>query len=165
MQVIHSAIHKFMVFCIILPGLALLCHACGAVNLGKWRGVEVTPTGEKFYLVKDVFLTGGSVYNRKELFDHTINDVVSLYFTPKDERNRYVAESIWYDPMGVEFRTIRQTYDVKEENKSGEERAKSGTTRIHSMSTEEMAKHKPGMWKVALFLDGELVRRLSFTVR
>jgi hypothetical protein len=165
MHVFHSAIHRFLIFCIVLPGFALLCHACGAVNIGKWRGIDVTPKGEKFYLVKDVFLTSGSAYHRKELFDHTMNDSVNLYFSPKDERNRYVAESIWYDPTGVEFRTIRQTYDVKEENKTGEERPKGGTTRVHSMSTEEMAKHKPGMWKVALYLDGDLVRRLNFTVR
>jgi len=25
--------------------------------------------------------------------------------------------------------------------------------------------HKPGLWKVVLYLDGELARRMTFTVR
>jgi hypothetical protein len=143
----------------------LLTTGCGAFNIGKWQPLVHTPSDEKYWLVKDIFLTAGSAYTRKDTFDHNMNEVVNLFFLPKDERNRYVAESRWFDPSGQEYRTIRRTYDMQQERGEGEERDKKGTTRIHTMSTRELVNHKPGMWKVALYLNDELVRRLSFTVR
>ncbi len=143
----------------------LLTTGCGAFNVGKLQWLVHTPSDEKYWMVKDIFLTAGSAYTRKDTFDHNMNEVVNLFFMPKDERNRYVAESRWYDPAGVEYRTIRTTYDMQQERSGGEERDKKGTTRIHTMSTRELVDHKPGMWKVALYLNDELVRRLSFTVR
>jgi hypothetical protein len=92
-------------------------------------------------------------------------DTVNLYFIPKNEKNVYKAESVWFDPMGQEYRTIRQTYDLQQETKKGDDRQKGGSTRVHTMTTRELYNHKPGLWKVALYLDDQLVRRLSFTVR
>ncbi|HMK35236.1 MAG TPA: hypothetical protein VK463_09235 [Desulfomonilaceae bacterium] len=143
----------------------LFLEGCGVINVGKWKGIETTGRDESYYLVKDVFLTPGSAYTRKDSFDHSMNESVNLVFTPRDERNHYVAESKWFDPSGQEFRTIRKTYDVRQEAKSGEERTKSGTVRMHTMSTKEMVDHKPGMWKVELYLDDKLARRLTFSVR
>lgn len=143
----------------------LFSAGCGVFNLGKWKGIERTADDESYYMVKDIFLTAGSAYSRKDAFDHNMNDVVNLFFTPKEEKNHYVAETRWFDPSGQEFRTVRQTYDVQQENKIGAERKKEGTTRVHSMSTKELVNHKPGTWKVALYLDGTLVRRLDFSVR
>jgi hypothetical protein len=143
----------------------LLVSGCGAVSIGKWKGLEHTPSDENYWLVKDIFLAAGSAHTRKDTFDHNMHEDVNLFFIPKDERNYYVAESRWIDPSGQEYRTIRTTYDMKEERKTGEERDKKGTTRIHNMSVRELVNHKPGMWKVALYLNDKLVRRLSFTVR
>ncbi len=36
---------------------------------------------------------------------------------------------------------------------------------MHTIPTAELYKHKPGLWKVSLFLDGKLARRLSFSIR
>jgi hypothetical protein len=148
-----------------LPLIILFLAGCGAFNMGKWKGLERTASDERFYLVKEAFLTGGSAYARKETFDHNMNESVNLFFIPKNEKNHYVAETRWFDPAGQEYRTIRQTYDVQQEHKTGGERRKEGTTRVHSMSTKELVNHKPGAWKVALYLDGALVRRLDFIVR
>lgn len=147
-----------------IPLGILFLTACGAVNLGKWKGIERTATDENFYLVKDIFLTAGSSYIRKDHFDHNMNEAVNLVFTPRDEKNQYVAETRWYDPSGQEYKTIRKTYDVREESKRGDERSKSGTTRVHSISTKELFDHKPGLWKVELYLEGKLVRRLTFSI-
>ena len=138
---------------------------CGAINLGKWKGFERTASDEQYYLVKDIFLTAGSAFSPKEVFDHGLADTVNLYFIPKNEKNVYKAESVWFDPMGQEYRTIRQTYDLQQETKKGDDRQKGGSTRVHTMTTRELYNHKPGLWKVALYLDDQLVRRLSFTVR
>ncbi len=139
--------------------------SCGAINPGKWKGVERTAKDEKYYLVKDVFLTSGSAYSSKEIFDHNMNESINLIFTPTNEKNHYVTESIWIDPSDMEYRTIRLTHDVQEESKKDMERKKGGTPRVHTMSTTELYNHKPGLWKVALYIDGELARRLTFTVR
>jgi hypothetical protein len=138
---------------------------CGAINLGKWKGLERSSRDEEYYLVKDMFLTAGSAYAPKELFDHNVNESVNLFFTPRNEPNVYTAESVWYDPTGLEFRTIRTTYDKQKETGKGEERQSTGTTRIHSMPTKELFQHKPGVWKVELHLDGKLARRMAFSVR
>jgi hypothetical protein len=145
--------------------LQMLATGCTWVNLGKWRGIERVPADEQYYLLKDVLLTASSAYNPKEVFDHNMNDTVNLLFSPKNEKNHYVAESVWYDPSGAEFRTIRVTYDKKAEQREGMERPSAGSSRIHTIPTRDLYNHKPGIWKVALKLDGELARRLTFTVR
>jgi hypothetical protein len=135
------------------------------INIGPIKPLVIPPPDERHYLLKQVFLTPNSVYNAKEVFDHNMNETVNLMFSPKDEKNSYVAESIWYDPSGNEYKTIRITYDKKREQREGIERTGSSTSRIHTMPTRELYNHKPGMWKVALKLDGELARRLNFTIR
>lgn len=142
-----------------------LTAGCGVINPGKWKGIERTSADEKYYLVKDVMLTPGSTYLSKEIFDHNMNDSINLVFTAVNERNRYVAESRWIDPLGAEYRTIRATYDKQVESKQDFDRKKAGTPRVHSITTKELFEHKPGLWKVVLYLDGELARRLTFTVR
>jgi hypothetical protein len=151
-----------LIFAIIMM---LGATGCGVINLGRWKGLEFSGKDEHYYMVKDIFLTAGSAYSPKEVFDHNINESVNLFFTPRNETNHYTAESIWYDPSGSEFRTIRLTYDKQKDQKKGDDWKDSGTTRVHSLSTKEMVDHKPGLWKVALFLEGKLVRKLSFTVR
>jgi hypothetical protein len=150
---------------LVLASTLLLLAGCGMFNLGKWKGIEKVSSDEKYYLVKDAFLTAGSAYNRKETFDHNMNESVNLFFTLKMEPNTYVTESVWYDPNGEEFRKIRTTYDAQKETKKGDDRQASGTTRIHSMATKELYDHKPGLWKVALYIDKDLVRRLTFSLR
>lgn len=144
---------------------SFMSASCGVINPGKWKGIERTSADEKYYLVKDVILTPGSTYLSKEIFDHNMNDGINLIFTVVNEKNRYVAESRWIDPLGAEYRTIRATYDKQVESKQDFDRKKSGTPRVHSITTKELFEHKPGLWKVALYLDGELARRLTFTVR
>jgi hypothetical protein len=89
---------------------------------------------------------------------------VTLFFVPRHEPNRYVSKTVWHDPMGQEFRVIRKTYDLAQESKKGEERDRNGTMRMHSMPVGELHRHKPGRWKVELFLDGVLARTCPFTV-
>jgi hypothetical protein len=137
----------------------------GAINVGKWKGIERAGSDEEYYLAKDIFLTAGSAYNQRNSFDHFMHESVNVFFVPRHETNTYILETIWYDPTGQEFRTIRTTYDKQREIAKGEERSEHGTTRVHSMSTKELFNHKPGSWKVALYLDGKLVRKLDFTVR
>ena len=138
---------------------------CGMVNLGKWKGIESSASDEYYYLVKDVYLSPGSAIGAKDNFDHNIHSMVNLCFTPRNETNHYTAESIWYDPSNIEYRKIRETYDSQKESKKGQNRNPKGTMRIMSMPTEELYNHKPGLWKVELFLDDKLARRLTFTVR
>jgi hypothetical protein len=145
--------------------VVLFSGGCGAVNVGKWRGIERAAPDEAYYLVNDVFLTASSAYSRREVFDHNLNDSVHLYFTPRDEKPTYVTKSVWQDPDGQEYRTIRATYDKAREQKRGIERTKKSTPRVHTMPTKELYAHKPGMWKVSLYIDGQLVRRLTFLVK
>jgi hypothetical protein len=148
----------FMILLALLSGFDI-------INPGKPLWIAKTAPDEKYYLAKDVYLTAGSAYSRKESFDHAMNDNVNLCFIPNNERNHYAAESTWYDPKGQEYRTIRQTYDLADEARKDYDRPKGGSTRVHSMTTKELADHKPGMWKVTLRIDNELVRRLEFFVR
>jgi hypothetical protein len=150
---------------LVLASTLLLLGGCGMFNLGKWKGIETSAADEKYYLVKDIFLTAGSAYNRRETFDHNMNESVNLFFTPKMEPNTYTTESIWYDPNGAEYRTIRATYDAQKESKKGNDRSNTPTTRVHSMPTKELYDHKPGLWKVALYIEKDLVRRLTFSIR
>ncbi len=140
-------------------------EGCGMINPGKWKGIETTSSDEYYYLVKDVFLSPGSAYAAKDHFDHNVNELVNLFFVPRNETNQYTAETIWFDPSDQEFRKVRQTYDTKSESKQGINRDSKGTTRVHSMPTAQLFNHKPGLWKVQLYLDGKLARRLNFTVR
>jgi hypothetical protein len=150
-----------------LLSLFLVCWlaGCGVINLGKWKGIEHTSSSEYYYLVKDIYLSPGASIGAKETFDHNVHSLVNLYFTPRNETNTYTAESIWYDPSDSEYRKIRETYDAQKEGKKGVNRNPKGTTRIMSIPTEELYNHKPGLWKVELYLEGKLVRRLTFTVR
>ena len=151
-------------FCVVLV-IILFSGGCGAINVGKWRGIERTDPDEAYYLVKDVFLTATSAFSPKEIFDHNLNESVHLYFIPKDEKPTYVVESVWQGPDGQEYRTIRTTYDKVREEKKGIERTSKSTPRIHSMPTKELYAHKPGMWKVSLYIEKQLVRRLTFLVK
>jgi hypothetical protein len=150
---------------LVLASTVLVLAGCGMFNMGKWKGIERADADEKYYLVKDAFLTAGSAYNRKEAFDHNMNESVNLIFTPKMEQNTYVTESVWIDPNGEEFRKIRLTYDAQKETKKGDERNPGGSTRVHTMSTKDLYDHKPGIWKVALYIEKDLVRRLTFSLR
>jgi hypothetical protein len=149
---------------VLMAGL-FFAAGCGAINVGKWKGIERTASDEEYYLLKDAFLSAGSSYAPRETFDPNMQEVVNLFFIPRNEKNVYVAESTWTDPNGLEFRTIRQSYDKQREGKEGDERPKGGSTRVHTMSVRELHNHKPGMWKVTLKLDGKLARRLQFYVR
>lgn len=145
----------------------LLATGCSAINPGKWKGIEKTAADEKYYLVKDIYMTSGSAAYTKSTFDHNMNDVINLFFNARNEKSHYVAETKWIDPTGEEYRVIRTTHDVQQENKTNmdQRHISEGTTRVHSVSTKALYKHKPGLWKVILYLDGELARRLEFTVR
>jgi hypothetical protein len=152
--------------CMVVIIVLMFTGGCGAINVGKWRGIERAAPDEAYYLVNDVFLTASSVSSPREIFDHNLNESVHLYFLPKDEKPTYVAESVWQDPDGQEFRTIRKTYDKGREEKQGIDRKSRGSNpRIHTLPTKELYEHKPGMWKVALYLEKQLVRRLSFLVK
>ncbi len=151
--------------CLALAFSLLLICGCGAVNLGKWKGIERTSPDEHFYLVKEAFLSPGTAFGPKDNFDHNLNESVNLIFTPSNEKNKYVAESIWYDPSGQEFKAIRRTYDLQEEGKKDVDRPKKGAMRVHTMPTKELSDHKPGMWRVNLYIDNTLVRKLTFFVR
>jgi len=144
---------------------AFFAYGCGVINPGKWKGIEFAGSGEQYYLLKDIFLTAGSSAHPKDHFDHTMDDAVNLVFIPKNETNEYTTESRWYDPNDQEYRKMRQHYSVRAEGREGFERKKGGTPRVHTMSAKELADHKTGIWKVALYLDGKLARKMSFSVR
>jgi hypothetical protein len=152
-------------YLLVLVSTFLLLAGCGMFNMGKPLWIQKTDADEKYYLVKDAFLTGGSAYNRRETFDHNMHESVNLFFTPKMEPNTYTTESIWYDPNGAEFRKIRTTYDAQKESKKGDDRQASGSTRVHTVATKELYDHKPGLWKVALYIEKDLVRKLPFSIR
>jgi hypothetical protein len=148
-----------------IAALCLTFTACSAINPGKWKGIEKTSADEHYYLLKNLWLTAGSAALPREHFDHTMQETVNLIFVPANEKNYYVSKTVWTDPNGVEFRTIRQTHDKKSEEDKGEDSKKGGKQRVHSMPLQELYKHKPGMWKVELYLDDQLARRLKFSVR
>ena len=162
----RSRCTRYLSVSILLLALFMVA-SCGIINPGRWKGIEKTASDEKFYLLQDAYLSSGSPDSVKQAFDHKMNPVITLVFVPRNEKNHYVAESIWYDPSGQEYRTIRRTYDIQAEGKKKIDRRplRGGSTRVHTISTEELYKRKPGLWKVLLYLDGELARRLEFTVR
>ncbi|MBM4326767.1 MAG: hypothetical protein FJ118_06345 [Deltaproteobacteria bacterium] len=143
---------------------AVLVAGCGYFTLGKYRGIEWTPGDEAYYLLKDVLLSAGSSLHPRKSFDHTMQDSVVASFITKDEKFHYVTKTIWKDPSGLEFRTIRQTHKLQEEKEESVERPKDGIRRIHSLSTKELFAHKPGLWTVEIYIDDKLARRLNFSV-
>lgn len=146
--------------------LMMLAFAgCGVINVGKFKGVERTDSDEQYYLVKETRLLSSSSARPKDHFDHSLDDTVNLMFVPANEKNQYISKTIWYDPSGQEYRTIRQSHDKAKENPEALQGPKRGTSRIHTMPLLPMWKHKPGMWTVELYLDGQLARRLEFHVR
>lgn len=138
---------------------------CGALNLGKWRGIETSDADEKYYLVKDAFLTASSAALRRDNFDHTLQPTINLIFKPATEPGHYVTKSVWINPKGEEFKTIRETHDRQQETKQGIQRDKDGSTRIHTISTQDLWTEGEGIWTVELYIDDELARRLEFTVQ
>jgi hypothetical protein len=132
----HKSIRKApILILVLLLCLGALCH--GGPPL------KPPPPEGKYWLVKDVYLAAGS--KRWESFDHTMHEAVNLCFIPINGRNHYVAQSVWTDPSGEEFRTIRWIFNLSTEQRKGEERSKGGAMRTHSMSAAELAQHKPGM--------------------
>ncbi len=148
---------------VLLSVSACLC-SCQAFGLGKFKGLERTDADEKYYLIKSIFLSGGATLTPRSGFDHNMHDVVCMFFIPSREKGHYVSKTVWYDPMGQEFRTIRQTHDKQEESKSGVERKADGTMRSHCMPVKRLYDHKKGRWKVELYIDDDLARRMTFTV-
>ncbi len=146
-------------------GMVWAVAGCGVLNVGKFKGLERTDSDEKYYLLKEVRLVSASSARAKTHFDHTLDQVVNLVFVPANEKNHYVTKSVWYDPSGEEYRTIRQTHGKTDEEANGASRQKGGTTRIHTLPLMPMWRHKPGQWTVELFIDDELARRLEFHVR
>lgn len=145
--------------------VVLATTGCGMINPGKFIGIEHTDSDEQFYLIKKLWLTAGSTAHPRTFFDHAMQDGVYVVFVPANEPNHYVTKTVWYDPMGNEFRTIRQTHDKQAETAKGIDRPKSGSTLIHMMPLQDLWKHKPGLWKVEVYIDNKLARRLTFNVR
>jgi hypothetical protein len=149
-----------MIFVVMAAG----SFGCQAFNPGKFKGIERTDPDEKYYLLKKIALTAGSTAHARTSFDHTMQDVVNVIFTPANEQNNYVTKTVWYDPSGLEFRTIQQTHILRDEQDKARDRPKGGSQRVHSMPLKALYKHKPGLWKVELFIDDQLARRLTFNV-
>jgi hypothetical protein len=127
--------------------------------------LERTDSDENFYLVKDATLTAGSAAHPRREFDHNLQEAVVLLFTPTHDKNQYVSKTIWYDPAGVEYRTNRQTHSKRQDEEQGLPSKKGGVTRLHVMPLKELWEHKAGVWKVELYIDDVLARRISFSVR
>lgn len=153
---------------IIRSGSIIVCllflAGCNVFNFGKLLWIVPTAGHERYFVLKDSYLTAGSAAHPKDSFNHTMHETVNLVFIPKNERNEYAAESRWFDPTDQEYRTIRTTFDIKKEAREGMERRKDGTPRVHSMPTRELANHKKGLWKVVLYIDNQLARELTFSV-
>ena len=164
-RVMETSSRHMKCLCILAVVIVLFSGGCGAISVGKWRGIERADPDEAYYLVNDAFLTASSAMNPREVFDHNLNEAVHLYFTARDEKPTYIVKSVWQDPDGQEFRTIRTTYDKAREEKKGDQRTRKSTPRIHSMPTKELYAHKPGMWKVSLYIEDQLARRLTFLVK
>jgi hypothetical protein len=120
---------------------------------------------EKHWLISKINMSAGTASNPRETFDHAMHDNVVIAFQPANEKNEYITKTIWYDPSGIEFRTIRQSHSIRTENPDGTDRSRKGTTRVHSIPLKDLFKHEPGQWRVELYLDDELARRLDFSVR
>ncbi len=156
--------HKLIKMLLPVMTACLVC-ACSAINVGKWKGIEDADSDEKHWLVSKINMSAGSASSPRDVFDHAMHDQVVLMFVPANEKNEYVTKTIWYDPAGIEFRTIRESHNVRTESPDGSERPKEGTTRVHAIPLKDLYEHKPGRWTVELYLDDELARRLEFVVR
>lgn len=156
---------KRAAFWLLTCGIVATCAlGCNALGLGKFQPIVRTSSDENFWLLKKIALTAGSTAHARTNFDHTMQEVVNVIFVPANEKNNYVTKTIWYDPSGQEFRTIQQTHVLREEQDKAHDRPKEGAQRIHSMPLKPLYQHKPGRWKVELFIDDQLARRLTFTV-
>jgi len=140
-------------------------NGCGYINVGKWKGIEKTSPDEQYYLLQDVWLTAGSAAHPRTSFDHAVHETVNVAMIPANEKNHYVTKTKWIDPAGIEFRTLRQTHDAKKEGDKFQQRNKKGSTRIHMMPLYALYNHKQGLWKVEVYIDDKMARRLKFTVR
>ncbi|MCA1961138.1 MAG: hypothetical protein LDL33_10090 [Desulfomonile sp.] len=159
------AIGKRAAFRLLVCGIMATCAlGCNAFNWGKFQPIVRTASDEKFWLLKNVVLTAGSTAHARTNFDHTMQDVVNVIFVPANEKNNYVTKTVWYDPSGLEYRTIQQTHVLREEQDKAHERPKGGSQRLHSMPLKALYQHKPGLWKVEVYIDNELARRLTFNV-
>ncbi len=154
----RAALHMTLLVSFLLSG-------CGAFNLGEITWLKKTDPDVEYWHLKKAVLTAGSVAHPRDSFDHTLQPRVFVIFTPANEKNKYHTKTIWYDPSGQEYRTIRQTHDKKEIEDQGEHRPQGGSVISHSMSTKELYDHEPGLWKVEIYYEDDLARRMDFTVR
>ncbi len=161
MGVRHSTASIGLLISILMGGLC----SCSLINPGPITPWVRTDEDENHWLVKNIRLGAGMSAANRSSFDHAIDDKIVLMFVPNNEKNRYVTKSVWHDPMGLEYRTVRQAHDLKTEIPDGSERYKHGTPRFHTMVVKDLYRHKPGPWKVELFPDDKLARRLNFEVR
>lgn len=161
-----NMVRRFGAVTAALLAVAFMLSGCKALGLGKFLWLEKTTKEENYWLLKDVCVTPGSSYMAKRDFDHNMNPIVNVLFTPRNEKNHYVAETMWIDPVGQEFRTIRTTHDIQQEGKKSIDRRHQteGTQRVHTMRSKDLYDHKPGLWRVRLYLDGELARILEFVI-
>lgn len=141
----------------------LLLTGSGGVGLRKHEGIERTGSDEAFYLVKEFHLSSRSLQTSKKTFDHLRDETINLVFVPRT--SVHITEGRWYDPDEQEFRIIRHVYDRSEETKKAIERPKGGATRVHSIPTKELYDHKPGLWKVVLYIDNQLAGTQTFFVK
>jgi hypothetical protein len=146
---------------IALTGIILLIFNTSSVSaMAAEKRCEAA--GKKSGLLKEFHLSPASLQTSKKKFDHHADETVNLVFVPR--KSVHIAESRWCDPSDQEFRIIRHVYDRSKEAKKAIERPKDGITRVHSMPTKELYDHKPGLWKVALYIDNQLAGRQTFLV-
>lgn len=123
---------------------------------------KIEAAGEEPGLLKEFHLNPASIRTHKGTVYYLTNEFVSLVFVPRNEKPSYIAESRWYDPTDQEFRTIMVAYDRPEQTEKSPE---SGYFRVHSMPARELYDHRPGMWKVALYIDNQLAGTQTFFVK
>ena len=144
-----------------LTGIILMMFSISSVSaMAAEKKSEAA--GEESGLLKEFHLSAASLQTRKRNFDHHTDETVNLVFVPR--KSVHIAESRWYNPNDREFRIIRHVYDRAKEPKKAIERPKGGATRVHYIPTKELYDHKPGLWKVALYIDNQLAGRQTFLV-
>jgi hypothetical protein len=145
----------------VITGIILLMYSSSSVSaMAAEKKSEAA--GEGSGLLKEFHLSSASLQTPKKKFDHHTDEIVNLVFVPR--KSVQIAESRWYDPSDKEFRIIRHVYDRSKEAKKAIERPKGGVTRVHHIPTKELYDHKPGLWKVALYIDNQLPLRQTFLV-
>jgi len=156
---------KRAAFWLLTCGIVATCAlGCQALGLGQFKGIERTGSDENYWMLTKIALTAGSTAHARANFDHTMQDVVNVIFVPANEKNNYVSKTVWFDPSGQEFRTLQQTHVLREEQDKAHDRPKGGAQRVHSMPLKALYQHKPGLWKVEVYIDDKLARRLTFNV-